>query len=250
MTSQTPRHGPTSPFPPQQPAPDTGHPGRRNQGFALGVALAAAVVAGLAIQGTYAAVALDRDTSEPTAATTTLEPASAPAPAAAKATDVQVAECDFAATVLAAARPVSADLTEVSECAPLNGDQRAAISAGLPDPGTPGAGVAGQPLAAPKGVVVSGDASDVLRVRSFKAKRDGLGEFAPVLRLENVGGPGEDFEYIGVKVTALRGEDVIATADGFVESIAGGQTITHEPISTDDFPRSAAGITYEVELGS
>lgn len=97
-------------------------------------------------------------------------------------------------------------------------------------------------------VVVSGDYAEQVRIRSFKPTRDGLGMFAVKLRLEHIAG--DDIDFMGVKVVALRGEEIVATADGFVESLAEGQTITTEPFSGDAFPRSQAGLSYEIEVGS
>lgn len=250
MTTPTPRHGPGQMpppgGPPGWPQPYRQPPKKRGgvRGLVIGLGVAVVFFGGLAAVG-----AASGDGAGSAPSTTRSGPATAPA-AASKATEVQLAECEFKARMYALEKTPETDLAEIPECAPLNSDQVAAVWIDLPEPLVTGAGIDGVPLAAPKGVVASGDASDVIRIRSFKAKRDYFGSFAPVLRLENTGVAGEDFEYIGVKVTALRGEDVIATADGIIETIAGGQTITHEPLSADDFPKSTAGITYEVELGS
>jgi len=100
--------------------------------------------------------------------------------------------------------------------------------------------------APPKGVSVSGPYADAVVIRSFSAKRDALDDFGVKLRLQNV--TDDPIEFMSVKVTALRGETIVATADGLVETLAAGQTVTHEPISADDFPSNRAGITYEIEL--
>jgi hypothetical protein len=129
--------------------------------------------------------------------------------------------------------------------APLSDTNDSAPVASTPSPTTAAAPAA--KIAAPEGVSVSGDNADVIRIRTFKPGRDALGWFAPVMRLQNVGA--EDVTFMEVKVTALRGEQIVATADGVVESISRGQTITTEPVSTGSFPTTTRGITYEVELG-
>jgi hypothetical protein len=100
--------------------------------------------------------------------------------------------------------------------------------------------------AAPRGVTVSGEHANDLRIVSFKAKRNGVGWFAPVLRIKNTSG--DSLSFVSVKVTALKGEDVAATASGIIESIDAGQTITYEPLSGDDFTLRA-GLSYDVEIG-
>lgn len=101
-------------------------------------------------------------------------------------------------------------------------------------------------LPAPAGVKVSGSYATVLQVKSFKPRRDELGAFTPTVRLKNLSK--ESGKYISLKVVALRGEDVVATADGVIESIDPGQTVTTEPFTGDDFPKNTDGITYEIEL--
>lgn len=108
---------------------------------------------------------------------------------------------------------------------------------------------AAKPAIAPKppgGVTVSGEKAKALTIVSFKGRKDALGQFAPVLRIKNVSG--DDLSFVSVKVTALKGEDVVATADGIIESISAGQTVTYEPISGDDFG-SGKGIRYDIEIG-
>ena len=115
----------------------------------------------------------------------------------------------------------------------------------------PAQAAGGAPTARPKsattspGIDVSGDHAADLRVISFKARRDALGDFAPVLRIHNTSG--DDLSYISVKVTVLKGEDVVATADGIIETIDAGQTITHEPLSGDKF-RTGTRYHYAIEL--
>lgn len=99
---------------------------------------------------------------------------------------------------------------------------------------------------APKGVAVSGDYAEILVIRSFKPTRDVFGWLQVDLRVKNPSD--EDLEYLSIKVVALRGEDVIATADGLIESIDAGQTITTRVSGADDFPRNRKGITYEIEI--
>lgn len=96
------------------------------------------------------------------------------------------------------------------------------------------------------GVAVTGPYAAAVEIRSFKATRDALDSFAATIRMRNV--TGDPIEFMSVKVTALRGEEVVATADGIVETLDAGQTITHSPVSADTFPTNARGITYEIEL--
>jgi hypothetical protein len=99
---------------------------------------------------------------------------------------------------------------------------------------------------APKGVTVSGDYSQSLQVRSFKPGRDAFDWFEVDLRVKNL--TDEDFSGVLIKVVALRGEEVIATANGLIMSIDAGQTITTNVSGGDDFPASRKGITYELEM--
>lgn len=242
MSTPTPRHGPG-----QRKIRDE-HPGRRNQGFALAVALIAAVIGALAVQGTMYTVVLSAVEPASSTSTATTQPAAATTTPSSTTAALEAA-CEAS---MRADLETDADETLAPACYEIGGDAAQAIldriaseygvdtSATTPAP-------AAKP-AAPKGVTVSGDYAGSVTIRSFRAKRDALDSFSVALRLQNTGS--EDIEWMAVKVTALRGEEIVATGDGLVESIAAGQTITTETLSTDDFPASAKGITYEVELGS
>lgn len=97
-----------------------------------------------------------------------------------------------------------------------------------------------------KGVTVTGDDADKLRVVSLKADRDAFGEFKPRMRIKNVSS--DDLTFVSVKITALKGEEIIASADGIIESISAGQTVTFEPLSSDNF-KQTPGLRYDIEIG-
>lgn len=101
-------------------------------------------------------------------------------------------------------------------------------------------------IKAPKGVTVSGDYAETLQVRSLKATRSAIDLMDADLRVKNISD--DDVSFVSIKLTALRGEEVIATADGIIESIDAGQTITTSLLSGDDFPSNRKGITYELEM--
>jgi hypothetical protein len=99
---------------------------------------------------------------------------------------------------------------------------------------------------APKGVTVSGDYAEFLQVKSFKPIRNVFGWMDVDLRVKNLAT--EDIEYVSIKIVALRGDTVIATADGIIETINSDQTVTTSVTGTDDFPKNRKGITYELEM--
>lgn len=130
--------------------------------------------------------------------------------------------------------------------ATLTGAQPATSSAAAAKPKPAASSPAVKPASAlPAGVDVSGTTD--LQVISFKARIDGIGSFAPVLRVRNT--TREALQFAGVKVTALDGGDVVATADALIESIGPGQTVTVEPVSADPL-KSTKGLAYAVELAT
>lgn len=239
MSTPTPRHGPgqTPPGMPGQPPgwPVPQPPKKRGgvRGLLIGLGVAVVFFGGLAALG----VATGDDTGSTATATR-------PAAATASPTAVLEAMCEAS---MRADIETEADETLSPACYELGREGAQAILDRIAAEKGIDTSAAAKP-AAPNGVTVSGDYAGSVTIRSFRAKRDALDSFSVALRLQNTGG--DDIEWMSVKVTALRGEEIVATGDGLVESIAAGQTITTETISTDDFPASAKGITYEVELGS
>jgi hypothetical protein len=98
----------------------------------------------------------------------------------------------------------------------------------------------------PEGVTVSGDYSNVIWIRSLKVERNVLDIMEVDLRIQNFST--EDIQNMSIKMVALKGEKIIATADGFVESINSNQRVTTSMFSADDFPKNQTGITYEIEF--
>jgi hypothetical protein len=94
-----------------------------------------------------------------------------------------------------------------------------------------------------KGVTLTGSATE-LHLTSFKART--IAElFSPVVRVHN--DSTRDLELVIVKVTALDGGDPIATANGVITRIKAGQTITVEPMSSDEWAKRSE-LTYDVQL--
>lgn len=94
-----------------------------------------------------------------------------------------------------------------------------------------------------KGVTLTGSATE-LHLTSFKART--IAElFSPVVHVHN--DSTRDLELVIVKVTALDDGDPIATANGVITRIKAGQTITVEPMSSDEWAKRS-GLTYDVQL--
>lgn len=95
-------------------------------------------------------------------------------------------------------------------------------------------------------ITVSGSLADSVQIKSFHPKNETYIGFAADVRLHN---PNEnDIEFLDIKVTALRGNEIIATADGFMDELISGQTSTTQAIGTDKLPHNTKGIRYEVEI--
>jgi hypothetical protein len=94
-----------------------------------------------------------------------------------------------------------------------------------------------------RGVVLSGSAGTVHLV-AFRA-RTITENFSPIVRVHN-----DDQEAalgLAVKVTVLDGGDPIATANGVIERLEPGQTVTVEPLSSDEWTERDR-YTYDVQI--
>lgn len=142
MTTPTPRHGPN-------PPPDTGHPGMRNQGLALAVAIAAAVLGAVVVQGTFYTAFLpegETPVAVAPAATETIPPPAPTGPSLAE-------ECEAS---LRADLETTADEELSPACVSLGPDAAGAILAsiaveyGVTDLASPTAAPAGPANAIPE----------------------------------------------------------------------------------------------------
>jgi hypothetical protein len=96
-----------------------------------------------------------------------------------------------------------------------------------------------------KGVTLSGSAAGRLHLVAFRA-RTIADMFSPIIRIHN-DSRDLDANLVAVKVVVLKHGEPVATANGVIEHIPAGKTVTTEPISADEWTE-AKGYTFDVQL--